>query len=227
MNEIFNLNNKFYQTIGKIVDCFFVSILWCICCIPVVTAGAATTALYYTVNKVILHGRSYVWKEYWHSFRSNFKQATISWLILLVAAIILGMDAYIMYQYSKAGEKIGSIYTAFLVLLAFEAVWGNYIFSYIARFENTTKQVFRNTIFMMIINLPWSAVILITLAIACYAVYVLVFSLVQVNLIPILVLVVPAVYMIAVNQAVERVYLKYMSEEDRQAEEERNRSYTD
>lgn len=47
----FNWDNIVFQMLGKLVDCVWVSILWVICCIPVFTIGASTTALYYTVHK--------------------------------------------------------------------------------------------------------------------------------------------------------------------------------
>ena len=34
MGDIFNLDNKFFQTLGKGVDCVCLSLLWMICCIP-------------------------------------------------------------------------------------------------------------------------------------------------------------------------------------------------
>ena len=49
----FNWDNIVFQMLGKLVDCVWVSILWVICCIPVFTIGASTTALYYTVHKSI------------------------------------------------------------------------------------------------------------------------------------------------------------------------------
>ena len=54
MGDFFNVDNKFFQGLGKIIDVICLSAFWFFLCIPIVTAGAATTALYYTVNKVIL-----------------------------------------------------------------------------------------------------------------------------------------------------------------------------
>ena len=34
MGDIFNLDNKFFQALGKGVDCVCLSLLWMICCIP-------------------------------------------------------------------------------------------------------------------------------------------------------------------------------------------------
>lgn len=112
-------------------------------CIPIVTAGAATTALYYTVNKVIRNNRSYIGREFWHAFKTNFRQSTIVWLILLLLYAIMGFDCYVMYQYAKAGVALGKIYIVFAVLMMFATMWAIYLFPYIARFENQTKMILK------------------------------------------------------------------------------------
>ena len=40
MGQIFNMDNKFFQFLNKAVDCVGLSVLWLLCCVPVVTAGA-------------------------------------------------------------------------------------------------------------------------------------------------------------------------------------------
>lgn len=215
MSGLFNLENKFFRTLSKLVDCCALSILWAISCVPLFTVGAATSGLYYAINKVIMHNRSYVWTEYWHGFRTNFKQATAAWLIIAAIAALFGEDIYIMRQFAESGETIGSIFPAFYVLLALLAIWANYIFAYIARFEDKLKRIFRNTAVMAIGHLIWSVVILLLFAFACFLVY----------LLPELIVIIPAGYMICVNETLERIFQKYMSQEDREAEEERNREY--
>ena len=91
------------------------------------TAGAATTALYYTVNKVIRNNRSYIGREFWHAFKTNFRQSTIVWLILLLLYAIMGFDCYVMYQYAKAGVALGKIYIVFAVLMMFAYLAGVFI----------------------------------------------------------------------------------------------------
>lgn len=236
MGEFFNMDNKFFQAINKIVDCIGLSVLWMICaipvgltgylaietstlifwiisCITVVPVGVATTALYYTINKVIRHGRSYVWAEFWHSFRSNFKQAAVVSMILTLVAVIFGVDGYIMYQYAKSGQKIGGIYIVFIILLIFEAAWALYVFPYMARFENTTKQVLKNTAYIAVANLPKTIIMVVVLAAVVLTVY----------LFPVILVVIPAIFMLLINLLMETIFRKYMSEEDLEAEEERNR----
>ena len=44
----FNLDNPVFTALGKVVDCAWLSILWLLCCLPVVTIGVSSTAMYYT-----------------------------------------------------------------------------------------------------------------------------------------------------------------------------------
>ncbi|MFQ7880190.1 MAG: DUF624 domain-containing protein [Blautia producta] len=58
--------------IGKVIDIIWLSTLWFICCLPIVTIGASTTALYYTSVKAIRKNRGYVTKTFFHAFKMNF-----------------------------------------------------------------------------------------------------------------------------------------------------------
>ncbi len=215
MGELFNLDNKFFQGINKIVDCVCLSFLWVLLCIPVVTAGAATTALYYTVNKVIRNNRSYIWKEFWHAFRTNFKQSTLVWLILIFIYAIMGIDCYIMFQYAKAGVSYGSLYIVFAVLMLIATMWANYLFPYMARFENTLKAVLKNCVIMALLNLGKSVVLLVLFLAALVVTYVFFPA----------IMILPAVYMLLANFILEKVFVKYMTPEDIEAEKERNEEF--
>ena len=47
MGNLFNLDGPVLQFINKLVYSVYLNILWFICCIPIVTVGASTTALFY------------------------------------------------------------------------------------------------------------------------------------------------------------------------------------
>lgn len=215
MGNFFSFDNAFFRAFDKIINVFCISLLWIVFSLPIFTIGAATTALYYTVNKVLSHGRSYVFKEYWGAFKSNFKQSTIIWLILMVVAGIMGLDAYIMHQYYDAGNSIGKLYIFFLIMIAFEAIWALYIFPSIARFENTNKAIMKNSALMAVAHLPKTllmAVILI-LFILLYWIF------------PFMIIFIPAAFMWVWSLILEKIFRRYMSEEDLKEEEERNRDF--
>lgn len=210
MSSIFNYDNRFFQGFNKVVDCFYISILWVIFCIPVVTAGAATTAMYYTVHKVLRGSRGYVWSSFWSSFKSNFKQSTIMWLICLVAWVIMYFDSYLMRQMLEQENKLGFLYYVFVVLMAFLILWGTYIFTYTARFSNTIKHIMKNSAIIAVANLPRTLLVGVILLVSYFLIYIM----------PVLILLIPGLTMWLLNAVLEKVYRKYMSEEDLENEKQ-------
>lgn len=213
--NFFSENNKVIAGINKIIDCVWLSILWFLCNIPIITIGASTTALYYTMNKVIRNDRGYVAPEFFSSFRRNFKHATVIWILFLALYIFLGYDYLIMKQAMSLGEKTGYLYHAFLIFIVLLTLWGLYIFPYIARFENTIKETLRNSLYIAVCNIHWT----IFLAVLFIAAFVLIYM-----FSPVLV-VMPSLYHLFKNLIIEHVFKKYMSPEDIEAEKERNQTY--
>jgi uncharacterized membrane protein YesL len=88
MNNFFNMDNKFFTVLSKACDILFLSVVWALLCIPVITIGPATTAMYYVIVKVIRRERGYLFREFFKAFKSNFKYGAISGVILTVIFLI-------------------------------------------------------------------------------------------------------------------------------------------
>ena len=117
MGGLFNYDGFVVQTMNKIMDCISLSFLWLITSLPVITIGASTAALYYSMNKCIRWGEGSVWKTYWHGFRSNFKQATLLWLPLGILYILLILCCYSAWLMSAAGNlPVEMLYFLLVVL---------------------------------------------------------------------------------------------------------------
>lgn len=56
----------FYRKTGR--SDLLLNLLWLICCIPVFTAGAATTAVYYVTLKLVRDDDGSTIKSFFHSF---------------------------------------------------------------------------------------------------------------------------------------------------------------
>lgn len=148
MKNLFNLDGPVLQFINKIVYSVYLNILWFICCIPVVTVGASTTALFYVSLKLSKNEEGNVTKAFFRSFRENFRQSTLIWLIMLVLGIILGVDGYILYH-MRFENVFWTLCTAvFCVAAAAYAVVLMYIFPLLARFDNTIGAMFKNALFI-------------------------------------------------------------------------------
>lgn len=215
MNRLFNMDNGFFRAISKLVDCVYLSFLFVISCIPVFTIGAAMSALYYAVQKTIRNDRGYVGSEYWHGFKMNFKQSTCIWLAVLLAGVILYGDVRILGIMEEAGNPLGKAHMFFRVLLFLLVVWCSYIFPYMARFENSTKAILKNAAYIAILNLPKTLLMIVYMAVTALILYIM----------PIALFFMPAVFTWMQNITLEKIFRKYMSDEDRAAEDELNREY--
>ena len=195
------------------MDAILLNLMWLITCIPVVTIGAATTAFYYTTHKVIRNQRSGIWKEYWSSFKENFKQATKTWMIFLAIFVIFYFDINICVEYMKTGEKIGMMAFFFYGLLAVVLIWFMYVFAYMARFEDNIKTTMKNAAIMAFTNLGYSLLVLVLLAGVLFVF----------RYVPFFSWFVPAIAMVFINLVLEKVFRKYMSKEELAEEQENDR----
>ena len=154
-----NMDGRIMGLLNRLGDLFLLNIIYLVSCIPVVTIGAATTALYYTTFKMAENRESYVWRDYRQSFRQNWKQATEIWMILLAMILVLGADLLLIGGMSQALGAVVALVV--LVLSIFLIMMGIYVFPVLARFDNTIKNIMKNALIMSIRHLPSTAVIVI------------------------------------------------------------------
>lgn len=148
MSNLFNMDGPVLQFINKIVYSVYLNILWFLCCIPVITAGASTTALFYVTLKIAKNEEGNITKAFFRSFRENLRQSTLIWLILLALGIILSVDGYILYH-MRFENVFWTLCTAvFCVAAAAYAIVLMYIFPLLARFDNTVGAMFKNALFI-------------------------------------------------------------------------------
>lgn len=148
MTGLFNVDGPVLQFVNKIVYSVYLNILWFVCCIPIVTIGASTTALFYVTLKMAKNEEGNITKSFFHSFKDNLKQGTKIWLILLSLGIILGIDGYVLYHIRFENIFWTLCMAVFFVAAAAYAIVLMYIFPLLARFDNTVGAMFKNALFI-------------------------------------------------------------------------------
>lgn len=152
MGKLFNLDSPVFSFLNKAADLIWLNILTFICCIPVFTVGASMTALNYVVLKMVRNEEGYITRSFFRSFKQNFKQATIIWLILLVVIMILAGDFYILrFALFEFPTWIKVALLAVVVLFLISVM---HLFPALAKFDNTIKNTFKNSFLMGILSLP-------------------------------------------------------------------------
>ena len=82
------------EVLSGLIDLIVAGILWLFCSLPILTVGASTTALYYAVAKTVRHNRGRLAPTFFHGFRSNFRPATLIWLLFLLWSAVGAGDIY-------------------------------------------------------------------------------------------------------------------------------------
>ncbi len=156
--------------LNKATDLILLNILWIICCLPVITAGAATTALYYVSITSIRCGDGYVIRRFFESFKKNFRQVTPVYLVILFAAAVFVID--ILFWLGQGGTigKVMFIVSVAMALILFTIVL--WIFPVFAKLEGKTWNLIRNAVAFAIGYFPYTAIILVITGIVLYANYV-------------------------------------------------------
>ena len=210
MGRFFNMDNKFFVFMGKIADLCMLNLLCIICCIPIVTAGASLTALYYVTMKVVRNEEAYIFRSFFRSFKQNFKQATVINIIMLAAAALLYIDTNIAGKMGQpAGKILGMIFAAFTLLYVMILL---YVYPLLAKFYNSVKNTFKNAILMAIRHLPYTILMLLICACPILILFIPSFQ-IQMSLIMLVILFGPAVIAYGNSHFFVRIFDKYIPEE--------------
>ncbi len=150
-----NIDNPFFEFMSNLADLVMLNIIWVITCIPIVTIGAAQTALYRIMLRRARGESNYPVREYLAAFKEDFVKSTKIWLVLLVSGGILGFDLmYMGRKWSPLGIAVG-------VLLCIWMILASYLFPLTAQFDNTCKNTFKNAGYMAVRHFPYTIGIII------------------------------------------------------------------
>ncbi len=162
LKGLFSVDNPLMRFLSRVSDVLILNLLFIICSIPIFTIGASLTAMYYCLFKIKDEEEGYLLKKFFHSFKQNFKQATLMWLLMLVIGVLLFLE-FLMYR--NAAGTIGSVVRAIVLIgVIFWYLIGTYAFSLLSKFDNTIKNTFNNAVILLFANGPRTIAILVLTA---------------------------------------------------------------
>lgn len=151
--KFLSYDSPFGQLVMKLCYSCCLNILWFLCCIPIVSIGASTTALYYTSLKIVRGEDHALTRMFFRSFRENFRQSTTLWLILLAVGGLLASDGYIVYHLRASSTGAAAVlWTLTLALVIAAAVAYTivllFVFPLVASVSNTNWAMLKNSFFI-------------------------------------------------------------------------------
>lgn len=138
-----NMESPIFQFFTQLSDYILLNLCMVICCIPIFTIGSSVTAMYYACAKT--HDDcGHALPNFLKAFCSNFKQATLLWLIMLLSGFpLFACMAMVLFQLVSMGKLL-------LFLLAWGVIFWFMILAWVfplqAKFHNTIKGTLTNAV---------------------------------------------------------------------------------
>ena len=157
--------------LAKACNIILLTLVWAVCCAPVVTIGAATTALYTVMWRISAGQDVRVIREFWDAMRTNWKVATASWGIMLLVGLLLAGNMVTLSGVQAPPALLTLMKgAAGLVLISYLIVL-HYLFAGIAKYYVTISQAFKNAWLWGMASLPRTLVLFCLSAVSVILVY--------------------------------------------------------
>lgn len=157
--------------LAKACNIILLTLVWAVCCAPVVTIGAATTALYTVMWRISAGQDVRVIREFWDAMRTNWKVATASWGIMLLVGLLLAGNMVALSGVQAPPALLTLMKgAAGLVLISYLIVL-HYLFAGIAKYYVTISQAFKNAWLWGMASLPRTLVLFCLSAVSVILIY--------------------------------------------------------
>ena len=156
MGKIFSPDSPIIKFLWKAADLIALNLIWLICCIPVITIGPSTAAMYCVARDIAKGEWPGILKTFFKAFKTNFKQAFLVSLVLLIPVCLIVV--YLFYT------SIGALdHTAWMKMFCYLAILiigfiCTYVFPLMAYFDNTIGNTLKNAVLLPLDN-PFLAVL--------------------------------------------------------------------
>lgn len=171
MKSIFNMDTPIFRFLGKVADLVILNIAFLISAIPVFTIGAGIAAMCRVTQDIMYETTdTSIMKSYFRAFRENFKQATITWLIVLPLLLGLVFNFLIIDNNSAPTWAYAMLVGAAAIIAGISFL----MFQLMARYTNTLKRHLSNATILFIGRFP---VVLVVVALAAVPIAAVMYSL--------------------------------------------------
>lgn len=182
--KLFDYDGPLMSLIRKLWSIVIAGVLFLIACIPVFTIGASFTALYDVTERNLKNDRGYVAKGFFESIRKNWKQTLPAGAVIAAVLLVFEMDVRLMKAFLENGHVIGNMYIFFRVLQVLLLIYSVWVFSQIASYENTLRQILKNALLLSVRHLGASVLAALLIAAGAVVIWILPISVI---IVPVLV----------------------------------------
>jgi uncharacterized membrane protein YesL len=145
--KFFSLDSKFYRIMMPIGEMMILNFCWILGCLPLITIGAANTAMYTVMGRRLRDEGSGTIVPFFKAWWKNLKKSTLFWLAQ--AFVTTSLTLFFFLPLPLFLKIVAGVLLA-LVTLVFSTIYPQ-----IARFRNPTFAYLRNAVILLVLRLKW------------------------------------------------------------------------
>ena len=148
MNKLFDDNNPLMRGMSAAADLLFLNLLTLLCSLPLLTVGAALSALCDAVQRMVREEDGQLVRGYFRAFKTNLRKGSALGLLFAAAAGLVWLDYRLAGVYAPPLRLAAAAVGVLLLGLAL------YAFALQARFENSVAGTLKNAAALMAAYFP-------------------------------------------------------------------------
>ena len=152
--KLFNPDSRIMIFLSRVADLVILNILWLVCCVPVVTIGASTTAMYHVIRHWQKDSVSSIMRDFFQSFKEDFKQATPVYLILLIPTAAVVMNAMLIFNPENSAAVPSYLLVIWFISALILLFISSFVYPVMAFFADSIFKTLRNAMVLALANLP-------------------------------------------------------------------------
>lgn len=106
MRNLFSPESPLFSFGEQLFDMMAVSVLWAVCCVPIVTIGPATSALYYVIVKQVRRKTGSLWSNFFDSFRENMRIGVPLTSMVLIYTTVMAAIIWAKYVLPESVSSV-------------------------------------------------------------------------------------------------------------------------
>lgn len=203
MGKFFDTENWLWRWMGRLPELLALSLLWLLLCIPVVTLIPGSIALYDAIAHCYRRGEGGIYRRFFSTLKQEMKRGVLLSLLWTFLAFILycGYNATLSGEESNAASAFSLVY---LISMVFPIATLSWLIPLESRFSYGFWELHRNAALFAFGHLPSTAIILVLL----WGAATLVLN------IPVLIGLMPAIFVCFQTLLTERILKKHMPDEE-------------
>lgn len=158
--------NKAVQGVTTFLTFVALNLIYLATCVPVVTIGAATAALYEVTFRYADQEKGYLIKGYFQAIRRNALQATAVYLAVAVPLAMLGFSAVFWFSFEAAWSGAAAVVAVLACSYLLAALL--YGLALVATHTNSTRQTLKNA-FLLPVAEPVRTLWIVLVPVTCAA----------------------------------------------------------